>query len=77
MMLPSSLLRALCLTGKTLTKPAKLEIISPRDVRLTISEGRYHQVKRMFAAGTMFVLHRERVVKYGSMRLLSSENTVH
>ncbi|AWS51975.1 MULTISPECIES: 16S rRNA pseudouridine(516) synthase RsuA [Providencia] len=45
------------------TKPAKLEIISPRDVRLTISEGRYHQVKRMFAAVGNHVcgLHRERV----------------
>ena len=25
------------------TKPAKLEIITPQDVRLTISEGRYHR----------------------------------
>ncbi len=28
---------------KDLTKPAVLEIITPTDVRLTISEGRYHQ----------------------------------
>ncbi|WP_446469396.1 16S rRNA pseudouridine(516) synthase RsuA [Xenorhabdus stockiae] len=48
---------------KTLTKPAKLEIIEPQLVRLTISEGRYHQVKRMFAAvGNHVVeLHRERI----------------
>ncbi|PHM67225.1 ribosomal large subunit pseudouridine synthase B [Xenorhabdus stockiae] len=48
---------------KTLTKPAKLEIIEPQRVRLTISEGRYHQVKRMFAAvGNHVVeLHRERI----------------
>lgn len=53
---------------KSLTKPAQLEIISPRDVRLTISEGRYHQVKRMFAAVGNHVcgLHRERV---GDIRL--------
>ncbi|WP_419764882.1 MAG: pseudouridine synthase [Arcobacter sp.] len=30
--------------------PAKLEIISPTKVRLEIFEGKYHQVKRMFAA---------------------------
>ncbi|CBJ82020.1 16S rRNA pseudouridylate 516 synthase [Xenorhabdus bovienii str. Jollieti] len=48
---------------KTLTKPAKLEIIEPHRVRLSIREGRYHQVKRMFAAvGNHVVeLHRERV----------------
>ncbi|HHR6080091.1 TPA: 16S rRNA pseudouridine(516) synthase RsuA [Providencia alcalifaciens] len=53
---------------KSLTKPAQLEIISPRDVRLIISEGRYHQVKRMFAAVGNHVcgLHRERV---GEIRL--------
>ncbi|MDU4268348.1 MAG: pseudouridine synthase [Enterobacter hormaechei] len=48
---------------KDLTKPAVLEILTPTDVRLTISEGRYHQVKRMFAAvGNHVVgLHRERI----------------
>lgn len=45
------------------TKPAKLAVISSRQVRLTISEGRYHQVKRMFAAvgNYVCVLHRERI----------------
>lgn len=40
-----------------------LEVITPTEVRLTISEGRYHQVKRMFAAvGNHVVgLHRERI----------------
>ena len=33
-----------------LTLPAKLKIISPKEVFLTITEGRHHQVKRMFAA---------------------------
>lgn len=48
---------------KSLTKPAQLEIIDDTEVRLTISEGRYHQVKRMFAAvGNRVVrLHRERI----------------
>ncbi|WP_299999290.1 16S rRNA pseudouridine(516) synthase RsuA [uncultured Cedecea sp.] len=46
-----------------LTKPAQLEVVTPTEVRLTISEGRYHQVKRMFAAvGNHVVgLHRERI----------------
>jgi len=30
--------------------PAKLDVLAPRHVRLSISEGRYHQVRRMFAA---------------------------
>ncbi|QNK08164.1 16S rRNA pseudouridine(516) synthase RsuA [Enterobacter sp. JUb54] len=48
---------------KSLTKPAVLEVLTPTEVRLTISEGRYHQVKRMFAAvGNRVVgLHRERI----------------
>ncbi|WP_354690232.1 16S rRNA pseudouridine(516) synthase RsuA [Phytobacter sp. RSE-02] len=48
---------------KDLTQPAQLEVITPTQVRLTISEGRYHQVKRMFAAvGNHVVgLHRERI----------------
>lgn len=48
---------------KDLTKPARLEIITPTEVRLTISEGRYHQVKRMFAAvgNHVVALHRERI----------------
>jgi 16S rRNA pseudouridine516 synthase len=41
--------------------PARLEIISPRTARLTITEGRYHQVRRMFASQGYHVekLHRE------------------
>lgn len=31
-------------------RPAKLEVIGPRHVRVTLTEGRYHQVRRMFAA---------------------------
>ncbi|MEC6822981.1 16S rRNA pseudouridine(516) synthase RsuA [Photobacterium piscicola] len=48
---------------KELTRPAKLEIVGEREGVLTITEGKYHQVKRMFAAvGNRVVgLHRERV----------------
>lgn len=30
--------------------PAEMEVLGPRHVRLSICEGRYHQVRRMFAA---------------------------
>jgi len=30
--------------------PAVLEVLGPRHARLTVTEGRYHQVRRMFAA---------------------------
>jgi len=30
--------------------PAQLAVLGPRHARLTVSEGRYHQVRRMFAA---------------------------
>lgn len=45
------------------TAPAQLELLGPCEARLTIYEGRYHQVKRMFAqAGNRVVgLHRERM----------------
>lgn len=43
--------------------PAKLEVLSPTETRLTVTEGRYHQVRRMFAAVGNHVeaLHRDRV----------------
>lgn len=43
--------------------PAKLQVISPRQAKLTIVEGRYHQVRRMFAAVGNHVesLHRSRI----------------
>jgi 16S rRNA pseudouridine516 synthase len=43
--------------------PAKLEVIGPREARLTLTEGRYHQARRMFAAVGNHVeaLHRSRV----------------
>ena len=43
--------------------PAELAIIDAHHARLTITEGRYHQVRRMFAAAGNHVneLHRERI----------------
>ncbi|MBL8299020.1 MAG: pseudouridine synthase [Rhodanobacteraceae bacterium] len=48
---------------KTPLLPAELEVISPRSARLTLHEGRYHQVRRMFAATGNHVtaLHRSAV----------------
>jgi len=46
-----------------LTKPAKVKIVDEKEVLLTITEGKFHQVKRMFAAvGNRVVrLHREQI----------------
>lgn len=66
-----------------LTKPAQLTIISAHQASLTISEGKYHQVKRMFAAVGNHVktLHRAQVgelsledgLSSGQWRLLTSD----
>tara|TARA_R110001592_G_scaffold10098_2_gene52601 strand:+ start:10282 stop:10944 length:663 start_codon:yes stop_codon:yes gene_type:complete len=52
------------LRGETdLTQPATLERISNTEVLVTLNEGKYHQVKRMFAALGNHVegLHREKI----------------
>jgi len=48
---------------KTPLAPAMLEVIDPRHARLVLTEGRYHQVRRMFAAVGNHVqaLHRSRI----------------
>ncbi len=49
--------------------PAGLRIISAREAEVTMTEGRYHQVRRMFAAAggaTVLTLHRSR---FGSLEL--------
>ena len=48
---------------KTPLLPAELELLSPARARLTLHEGRYHQVRRMFAAlgNHVEALHRSRV----------------
>jgi 16S rRNA pseudouridine516 synthase len=51
-----------------LTRPAELTILKDKDVRLSITEGKNHQVKRMFRAvgNRVDTLHREQI---GSVRL--------
>lgn len=48
--------------------PAALRIVSPREAELTLTEGRYHQVRRMFAAcgSSVLTLHR---AKFGELEL--------
>ena len=43
--------------------PADFEMLGPREARLTLHEGRYHQVRRMFAAtgNAVITLHREAI----------------
>lgn len=65
------------------TLPAQLDVIAEREALLTIHEGRYHQVKRMFAAlGNKVVrLHREKIGDFqlpedlaeGEYRLLTEQ----
>ena len=66
---------------KTPLLPAELEVVAPRSVRLTLHEGRYHQVRRMFAAvgNHVVALHRSRVgglglggLEAGQWRLLDT-----
>lgn len=49
---------------ETLTAPARLEILesgSVSRIRITITEGRYHQIKRMFQAENMTVTYLKRL----------------
>jgi 16S rRNA pseudouridine516 synthase len=47
--------------------PARLEVLGPRHVRLAVTEGRYHQVRRMFAAtgNRVETLHRAAIGALG------------
>ncbi|HKL84254.1 MAG TPA: 16S rRNA pseudouridine(516) synthase, partial [Bacilli bacterium] len=65
-----------------LTLPSKLEILSPTLARLTLNEGKYHQVKRMFLrfGYKVLSLHREQFhtlrvdeLKIGESRELTLE----
>lgn len=49
--------------GDFTSLPASLEILPGREARVTVHEGKYHQVKRMFEARgkTVLSLHRERM----------------
>lgn len=48
--------------------PAKVEILDDTDVKITISEGRYHQVKRMFEAVGYEVVYLKRI-SMGGLKL--------
>lgn len=48
--------------------PAALRVLGPREAELTLTEGRYHQVRRMFASQGCEVLTLERV-RFGSLGL--------
>lgn len=64
------------------TKPAKVDVLGEKEIRLMIIEGRYHQVKRMLAAVGNHVekLHRAQIghltldgLKEGEYRALTEE----
>ena len=75
----------LMLEGETTPlEPASMDVLGPRRVRLTLTEGRYHQVRRMFAAVGNHVESLERValggltldgLRSGEWRLLTVEET--
>lgn len=48
--------------------PAQLQVLGPREALVTVTEGRYHQIRRMFAAVGNHVLTLERVA-VGGLRL--------
>jgi 16S rRNA pseudouridine516 synthase len=64
--------------------PAELEALTPTSARVTLHEGRYHQVRRMFAAigNHVAALHRESVggltlpedIKAGEYRVLNADD---
>lgn len=65
-----------------ITRPSKLEIIDEYHAYLTVSEGKYHEVKRIFGHFSYDVIKLERVMlgpislgdlKEGEVRLLSEE----
>lgn len=72
---------------KNITKPAKLEILSGRNrAYITITEGKYHQVKRMFQAIGLTVTFLKRIsmgslildknLKSGGYRKLTEEEII-
>jgi 16S rRNA pseudouridine516 synthase len=64
--------------------PVELEVVSPTSAYVTLTEGRYHQVRRMFAAvgNHVTALHRDRIgglalpgdLGPGEFRLLTAED---
>ena len=68
---------------KNLTLPAKIEVIEETAVHITITEGKFHQVKRMFEAVSNKVMYLKRIsmgslildeaLKLGEYRKLTDE----
>ncbi len=59
----------LCLAGEDQPcAPAELRLLTPREAEVTLTEGRYHQVRRMFSAhgANVVTLHRTR---FGALEL--------
>jgi 16S rRNA pseudouridine516 synthase len=78
----NQLVNGVLLRGREeLTLPAKLTVVTEKEVLLTITEGKYHQVKRMFGAvrNKVVALHREKVgqltldIPVGKWRYLTEE----
>jgi 16S rRNA pseudouridine516 synthase len=74
--------RGILLQGEAkATLPAVVKALSPTDVELSISEGKFHQVKRMFAAtgNRVKALHRQQIANIvldiapGEWRVLSQQ----
>jgi 23S rRNA pseudouridine2605 synthase/16S rRNA pseudouridine516 synthase len=73
--------RGMKLDGGEVAQPAKAKVRGPREVELTLTEGKYHQVKRMLGAVGLPVLslHRESVgaleleLPEGEARLLGDD----
>ena len=51
-----------------LTKPAKMVILGPEEAEVTLTEGRFHQIKRMFEARGHEVVYLKRL-SMGSLKL--------
>jgi 16S rRNA pseudouridine516 synthase len=69
---------------KTPLLPVQMEVVSPTRAYVTLTEGRYHQVRRMFAAvgNHVTALHRDRVggltlpddLAAGEFRIMSQDD---
>ncbi|MFI3237368.1 MAG: pseudouridine synthase [Lachnospiraceae bacterium] len=53
---------------ESITRPAKVTVLEERQIHLTITEGRFHQVKRMLHAVGSEVLYLKRV-SFGTLKL--------
>ena len=76
--------KGVVLADETLCKPAILEIMDTKTAKITITEGKYHQIKRMFGTVGLGVVELERIgigrlklpdnLKYGETIVLSKDD---